>query len=297
MPEDWQQHHAGVLRELAPDGALGQALAERVALCLWRLRRAAASETAVTAAGLEEADERPLVEPTFPPGTEHAEAKRLEKVLDEQEDRKETLAAWEDSCRLLEELEGMADDAPGSITFQPQGINRAWNLRNGMVGATFVVPPNARVGDLIPVEVQVTDGTQAEPFVCRFQIRVTQAAADPGPREPGPQPPRGESRLAMPKVVPVTRDGREIDGKPTVQWGNNNDFNEFTALEISPSGEEEGKYDIFVNMDNIHLVNELHRERRTSEHPLITYYFKYGLTLVAPGMLQEHQRREKEGGN
>jgi hypothetical protein len=94
----------------------------------------------------------------------------------------------------------------------------------------------------------------------------------------------------------VTRDGREIDGKPTVKWGNNNDFNEFTALEISPSGEEEGKYDIFVNMDNIHLVNELHRERRASEHPLITYYFKYGLTLVALSMLQEHQRPQKKDG-
>jgi hypothetical protein len=208
------------------------------------------------------------------------------------------------TCRIRFETDaengyfGRAED-PGSITFQPQGINRAWNLRNGMVGATFAVPPNARVGDLIPVEVGVTDGTQMEPFVCRFQIRVAEAAVDPGPREPGPQHPRGASKLAMPKVIPVTRDGREIDGKPTVQWGNNNEFNEFTALEINPSGEEEGKYDIFVNMDNIHLVNELHRERRTSEHPLITYYFKYGLTLVALGMLQEHQRQEKkkEGGN
>jgi hypothetical protein len=208
------------------------------------------------------------------------------------------------TCRIRFETDaengyfGRAED-PGWITFHPQGINRAWNLRNGMVGSTFVVPPNARVGDLIPVEVRVTDSTQIEPFVCRFQLRVAEAASDPGPHEPGPQPPRGASKLAMPKVIPVTRDGREIDGKPTVQWGNNNDFNEFTALEISPSGDDEGKYDIFVNMDNIHLVNELHRERRGSEHPLITYYFKYGLTLVALGMLQEHQRQEKkkEGGN
>jgi hypothetical protein len=186
---------------------------------------------------------------------------------------------------------GRAED-PGSITINPEGINCARTLRNGGFGATFVVPPNARVGDLIPVQIEVTDSTQPEPFVCRFTIRVAEKAEERNPPGTGHKP----VQLAMPKVIPVTRDGREIDGKPTVQWGNNNDFNEFTALEISPSGEEEGKYDIFVNMDNIHLANELRRERRASEHPLITYYFKYGLTLVALGMLQEHQRREKKEG-
>jgi hypothetical protein len=199
------------------------------------------------------------------------------------------------TCRIQFETDAENDyfnrpDDPGTIAFAPPGINRAWNLRNGQVGATFMLPPNARIGDVIPVEVQVTDSTQPEPFVCRFCIRVTEAASDE-PRPPGPPRPRGGSRLAMPEVIPVTRDGREIDGKPTVQYGNGNDFNQFTALEIRP-GEEEGKYDVLVNMDNIHLVNELHREKRSSEHPLITYYFKYGLTLVALGMLQEHRRRQ-----
>jgi hypothetical protein len=95
----------------------------------------------------------------------------------------------------------------------------------------------------------------------------------------------------MPDVIPVTRDGRMIDDKPSLRYGAGNEFNEFTALELRPA-EEEGKYDILVNMDNIHLANELRREKRTSEHPLITYYFKYGLTLVALGMLQEHRRQE-----
>jgi hypothetical protein len=190
---------------------------------------------------------------------------------------------------------GRAED-PGTIAFAPPGINRAWNLRNGQVGATFVLPPNARVGDVITVETSVTDCTRSEPFVCRFRVRVAEAASDE-PRPPSPPRPRGGSRLAMPEVIMVTRDGREIDGKATVRYGAGNNFNDFSALEIRPE-EEEGKYDVFVNMDNIHLVNELHREKRNSEHPLITYYFKYGLTLVALGMLQEHRRRQaaQEGG-
>jgi hypothetical protein len=43
-----------MVQSLAPAGALEQELAGRVALSLWRLRRVAAFETAVTAAGLEE---------------------------------------------------------------------------------------------------------------------------------------------------------------------------------------------------------------------------------------------------
>jgi hypothetical protein len=179
---------------------------------------------------------------------------------------------------------------PGTIIFSPQGINRAWNLRSGRVGATFTLPPNARVNDVVSVEVRVTDSTQMEPFICRFRIRVGHPANDE-PRPPGPHRPRGGTSLAMPEVIPVTRDGREIDSKPSVRWDDENKFNELTALEIRP-GDEDGKYDILVNMDNIHLVNELQRERRASEHPLITYYFKYGLTLVALGMLQEHRRRQ-----
>jgi hypothetical protein len=184
---------------------------------------------------------------------------------------------------------------PGTITFLPQGINRSWSLRNGRVSATFVLPPNARIGDTVNVEARVTDSTQMEPFIRRFRIRVAPAASDE-PHLPSPPRPRGGTGLAMPDVIPVTRDGREIDGKPSVRYGNGNEFNQFTALEIRPSGQE-GKYDILVNMDNIHLVNELHREKRTSEHPLITYYFKYGLTLVALSMLQEHRRQNAQNGN
>src|SRR5262249_27751725 len=50
--EDWEAHHKGILESLAPVGALEESLAERVALCSWRLQRVARYETAVTEAGL-----------------------------------------------------------------------------------------------------------------------------------------------------------------------------------------------------------------------------------------------------
>ena len=158
---------------------------------------------------------------------------------------------------------------PGTIVFSPTGITRAWNLRNGMVGATYMLPPNARVGDHIQVEVRVTDSTQAEPFISRFKIAVAAAATDREPSPPGPQKPRGGNMLAMPEIIPVTRDGREVDGR-RVSWGT--DFNKLTALEIRPAGDE-GKYDIFVNMDNIHLLDrgphQRTSEQRTPAHRVL----------------------------
>jgi hypothetical protein len=41
----WQRHHEAILESLAPEGGLEEALAERVALCSWRLNRVIAYET------------------------------------------------------------------------------------------------------------------------------------------------------------------------------------------------------------------------------------------------------------
>jgi hypothetical protein len=43
--QGWQRHREAILESLAPEGGLEEALAERVALCSWRLNRAIAFET------------------------------------------------------------------------------------------------------------------------------------------------------------------------------------------------------------------------------------------------------------
>jgi hypothetical protein len=37
--QSWQRHREAILESLAPEGGLEEALAERVALCSWRLNR------------------------------------------------------------------------------------------------------------------------------------------------------------------------------------------------------------------------------------------------------------------
>ena len=49
----WERHRDGVVRSLAPAGALEEALAFRVALCLWRLQRVAVYEAATATAAIE----------------------------------------------------------------------------------------------------------------------------------------------------------------------------------------------------------------------------------------------------
>jgi len=56
LADDWEAHLAGVLRDIAPVGAVESALATRVAELLWRLARAGAAESATIAAALDEAD-------------------------------------------------------------------------------------------------------------------------------------------------------------------------------------------------------------------------------------------------
>jgi hypothetical protein len=115
--EDWQHHHDGVVQDLTPLGTLEKALASRVALCLWRMQRVAAYETTVTAAGLEEVDERAEAgaspgHPLFP--GEETDADRLQKVLGEVRQKQRDVDLWEGTLRLLETLPGLPENTPVS---------------------------------------------------------------------------------------------------------------------------------------------------------------------------------------
>jgi hypothetical protein len=113
--DDWQAHRDGIVGSLAPAGGLETALAERVALILWRLRRVASYETGVTALDIEEVQEntqRQAEDPLL------ADSDRLPARLAKAEKELETarygLVGREGADRLLEGLPGLADDAPVS---------------------------------------------------------------------------------------------------------------------------------------------------------------------------------------
>jgi hypothetical protein len=109
--EDWQEHRDGILRSLAPAGTLERALVERVALCLWRLHRAAAYETAVTRLGLEEVEDEAHARAGSPLAPDPTAA-RLEKAQKALRKKREVVELWEGTFRLLQRLPQLPDAEP-----------------------------------------------------------------------------------------------------------------------------------------------------------------------------------------
>jgi hypothetical protein len=86
--------------------------------------------------------------------------------------------------------------------------------------------------------------------------------------------------LAMPDVQQVHKS----------QWPDHN-FDEKSALRITK--EDSGGYRFWVNMDNTYLLNEL-MQKKDPEKEATKFAYKWGLVLVAMGMLQE-LRKGAEG--
>src|SRR5262249_47522406 len=99
----------GRLRSLALSGALERELAERVGLCLWRLRRATRYETAITAVGLEEVEDDVRLPSALPASSNPA---RLEKAQDKLREKREVFQMWAGTLRLLERLPQLPDAEP-----------------------------------------------------------------------------------------------------------------------------------------------------------------------------------------
>jgi hypothetical protein len=115
--DDWRNHRDGIVGSLAPAGGLETALAERVALCLWRLRRVAAYETAVTALGMQEAQEdlrHQADDPTERTDDEERLSARLASAERQLEGARAILAEGDGTVRFLEGLPDLAGAAPVS---------------------------------------------------------------------------------------------------------------------------------------------------------------------------------------
>jgi hypothetical protein len=114
IPEDWEAHRAGVLHSLGVVGALEAELAGRVALCLWRLRRVAAYETAITQVSLDEVPDevRERATSSLLESPAQHDSRHLRKVEKDLAKKRETVQLWEATRRLLEQLPQLADREP-----------------------------------------------------------------------------------------------------------------------------------------------------------------------------------------
>jgi hypothetical protein len=110
-PDAWVAHRDGIRRDLAPAGTLEAELADRVALCLWRLRRVARYETGVTAAGLQEIEESlPRVKRSNPAGGPPVRVDPCDLVDSALDGMREEQQAGERILHLLGRLPDVEDD-------------------------------------------------------------------------------------------------------------------------------------------------------------------------------------------
>lgn len=196
------------------------------------------------------------------------------------------------SCRVEFETDAADDyfsrgDEPGNLDVVPPNFNQGYRLYHGSCSTKFSPPINCEVGDLLNLEVRVSDPSrETNPFVCKFKIRITSKELSPD-RPPGPPVPPVEKGggIALPKIHEIT--------KP--QWEPNK-FDGHSGLKFT-GGVEGEPLEAFINMENIYLVNELARAKDDAERLLLRHYYKHGLVLVGLGMIQESRRVKSQEGD
>ena len=156
--------------------------------------------------------------------------------------------------------------------------HRSTHLWNGTATLRFELPPTANVGDRLRIEIRVMDESRIEPFVASFSVEVEEERAHEAWGGPNPQ----HSGLGgLPNV-------QDVHQRDWAHFG----FDQYGAVKVMHSANADG-LDVFINMDNLYLRNELAR-RRTISEDTIRRWFKYGLLVLALGMLYG-QRQHRDG--
>jgi hypothetical protein len=184
------------------------------------------------------------------------------------------------SCRIEFETDAANDYLsrtvnPGRLTIKGAPVRLSESLWNGKLTLRFSIPDTASVKDVLHVTTELMDVSRDAPFQSLFSIEV-EPDAPPG-TPGGPPAPPGAKLLSMPNIRDVRRE----------KWADFG-FNENSAIRIR-SGDDD-TLDFYINMDNINLRNEI-AKRRDRDPKLLEYWFKYGIFLLALGMIYRGRHR------
>ena len=164
-------------------------------------------------------------------------------------------------------------------------------LYNGR--ATFTIDPDKAIatGDEIEVQLEVTDDSRVEPFVCKTLLTVLPMNNHPPAPRPSPPPPPG-SNPGDDQSIPSGIQLPKVDWVKEADW-DDHDFDQYSALKIEPVANEAGKeiYDFFLNEDNIYLKNHLASAK--DDAAITKRYYEVAMVLSALGIIGNHEKGKK----
>jgi hypothetical protein len=155
------------------------------------------------------------------------------------------------------------------------------NLRNGIATLNVELPAQAKEGDSYTYVISIVDTNIDKTFENNFIISVV-ANQDIGGGRGERTPPDGENKdgksitpagIKLPNVREITHSDWEMVN-----------FDRESALAVLSA--EEGVYDFYVNMDNIHLQTEIKPiAKDENKMKLLKARYKYGMVLIGLSIL------------
>lgn len=182
---------------------------------------------------------------------------------------------------------------PGEFILKRDGeevSDHSLNLWNGIANLNIDLPEDAEVGDEYNYRAVIEDPVKHEPFEEKFKVKVTEKQKkNKGGNKNRKNPSNDEegddgnmpSGLSLPNIREVTKEEWDEEG-----------FNKHTALNIVHTGEGD-VYDFYVNMDNIHLHNEV-KQNSKSEAELLKAQYKFSMVLIGLSLIRDYHEEEEE---
>ena len=166
------------------------------------------------------------------------------------------------------------------------------NLWNGRANLNLDLPPNVTEGDLLCVEIEVSD-YRAIPFTDKFYIRAEKTDGSNGGGGRRVDPPdddnpgnsrQKKSKLDLPHITEITHDKWNSDDYK--DFG----FNKLSALKVR---NVENSYDFFINMDNSFLLTQMKSDGKTDASILKARY-KFGMVLLGISLINYEKEYTNE---
>lgn len=174
---------------------------------------------------------------------------------------------------------------PGKIVHSPEHIRTTVSLADGRATIFLEVPDNSNIGDTFPAFIGFQDAQNVEPIGFHFDLTVSPREETSQKPKPQPKPTKtnkeDKPKHTLPKVTPV------YEGEPAYEQFQ---MDAKTGLEII---EEAGLIEVFVNMSNMYLQNELLANKRPEENDILNMQYMWGLALTGIALWREFRTSDK----